>query len=90
MLFTIVNIKKTIMSKKKEIEEIQETEIQEESWTPFAEVNPEIGVAIRVKFVNGSICDGCAVMTSLGYLVETSGTREDYESGLLEWTRKNL
>ncbi len=75
------------MSKKKEIEEV---EIQEESWIPFKEVNPEVGLSIRVKFVNGTICDGCAVMTSLGYLVETSGTREDYESGLLEWTRKNL
>lgn len=83
----IVHIKKKIMSKKKEIEEV---EIQEEFWIPFTEVNPEIGLPIRVKFVNGTIVDGCAVMTSLGYLVETNGTREDYESGLLEWTRKNL
>ena len=66
--------------------EIQELEIQKESWTPFTKINPEIGVPIRVKFVNGTIVDGCAVMTSLGYLVDTIGSKEDYESGLLGWS----
>lgn len=77
-------IKFIIMGKKIEVLDVAE------SWIPFVTMNPEVGLPIRVKFVNGTICDGCAVMTSLGYLVETSGTREDYESGLLEWTRKNL
>ncbi len=77
-------IKFIIMGKKIEVLDVVE------SWIPFVTMNPEVGLPIRVKFVNGTICDGCAVMTSLGYLVETSGTREDYESGLLEWTRKNL
>lgn len=77
-------IKFIIMGKKIEVLDVVE------SWVPFVTMNPEVGLPIRVKFVNGTICDGCAVMTSLGYLVETSGTREDYESGLLEWTRKNL
>ena len=78
-----------IMGKKKEVSTDCQVavvgEIQEESWTPFAEVNPEIGVPIRVRFVNGTISDGCAVMTSLGYLVETGGSTEDYKSGLVGW-----
>lgn len=71
-----------IMGKKVEIELESPAEAV---WTPFTEVNPEIGVPIRVKFVNGTISDGCAVMTSLGYLVETGGSTEDYKSGLVGW-----
>ena len=60
-------------------------EIQEESWTPFTEVNPEIGVPIRVKFGNGNIFDGAAYMTSLGYMVDCPAEPEDYKSGLVGW-----
>lgn len=75
-----------IMGKKNEVVPDYQFEVgNEEVWTPFTEVNPEIGIPIRVKFGNGNITDGCAVMTSLGYLVETGGNEEDYKSGLVGW-----
>lgn len=78
-----------IMGKKKEVSTDCQVavvgEIQEESWTPFTEVNPEIGVPIRVKFGNGNIFDGAAYMTSLGYMVDCPAEPEDYKSGLVGW-----
>ena len=74
------------------VEEQNESPVEEQNeiWIKFTDVSPEVGVPIRVKFGNGTIVNGSACMTSLGYLVDTEGTDDDYKSGLVGWIKKDL